>query len=337
MKKALKLSYFLLVLVLMVSVLPVTAHADPPDDQCPDYYADLNNGGHHEWVLIHEDPATCTKDGAKYWSCEYCGRDHTDYTPALGHSWSAWTANGAGSEMRTCSRCGDTETRSVAVTTTDPPETPVPDSKVKVTKSPTGESVAAGEDAWFVAHADNSTGTNWYVQSADGGTVYSAADAPSHFPGLSVAGANNDSLHLSNIPVSMSGWTVYASFSGNGGPVYTGAAKITVTPATPSPATAAPATPAQAQATPAPTEEAAVTPEPAPTPTEEPEPSPSPTPEPEENEKKDHTGLFIFGAVAITALICGTVIYLKTLENKRRKRRRSGKTSKQTRYRDEDD
>ena len=111
MKKALKLSYFLLVLVLMVSVLPVTAHADPPDDQCPDYYADLNNGGHHEWVLIHEDPATCTKDGAKYWSCEYCGRDHTDYTPALGHSWSAWTANGAGSEMRTCSRCGDTETQ----------------------------------------------------------------------------------------------------------------------------------------------------------------------------------------------------------------------------------
>jgi uncharacterized protein HemX len=80
-----------------------------------------------------------------------------------------------------------------------------------------------------------------------------------------------------------------------------------------------------------------VTPEPAPTPTEEPEPSPSPTPEPEENEKKDHTGLFIFGAVAITALICGTVIYLKTLENKKRKRRRSGKTSKQTRYRDEDD
>ena len=194
MKKALKLSYFLLVLVLMVSVLPVTAHADPPDDQCPDYYADLNNGGHHEWVLIHEDPATCTKDGAKYWSCEYCGRDHTDYTPALGHSWSAWTANGAGSEMRTCSRCGDTETRSVAVTTTDPPETPAPDSKVKVTKSPTGESVAAGEDAWFVAHADNSTGTNWYVQSADGGTVYSAADAPSHFPGLSVSGERVDSL-----------------------------------------------------------------------------------------------------------------------------------------------
>ena len=105
MKKALKLSYFLLVLVLMVSVLPVTAHADPPDDQCPDYYADLNNGGHHEWVLIHEDSATCTKDGAKYWRCEYCGREHTDYTPALGHSWSAWTANGAGSEMRTCSRC----------------------------------------------------------------------------------------------------------------------------------------------------------------------------------------------------------------------------------------
>ena len=104
MKKVLKLSCFLLVLVLMVFVLLVTAHADPPDDQCPDYYADLNNGGHHEWVLIHEDPATCTKDGAKYWSCEYCGREHTDYTPALGHSWSAWTANGAGSEMRTCSR-----------------------------------------------------------------------------------------------------------------------------------------------------------------------------------------------------------------------------------------
>jgi hypothetical protein len=96
MKNALKLSCFLLVLVLMVSVLPVTAHADPPDDQCPDFYADLNNGGHHEWVLIHEDSSTCTKDGAKYWSCEYCGREHTDYTPALGHSWSAWTSSGSG-------------------------------------------------------------------------------------------------------------------------------------------------------------------------------------------------------------------------------------------------
>ena len=340
MKKALKLSYFLLVLVLMVSVLPVSAHASNlPNNGCSG-----SDTGIHNWqVYDFAAYPTCTEKGTYIYICMNCwdtGTGPTGEIPALGHDWGAWTSNGSGSEKRTCSRCGETETRSVTITdppVTGAPVTPAPDSKVKVTKSPTGESVAAGEDAWFVAHADNSTGTNWYVQSADGGTVYSAADAPSHFPGLSVSGANNDSLHLSNIPVSMNGWTVYASFSGNGGPVYTGAAKITVTPATPAPATAAPATPAQAQSTPAPTEEAAVTPEPAPTPTEEPEPSPSPTPEPEENEKKDHTGLFIFGAVAITALICGTVIYLKTLENKRRKRRRSGKTSKQTRYRDEDD
>ena len=179
MKKALKLSCFLLVLVLMVSVLPVSAHASNlPNNGCSG-----SDTGIHNWqVYDFAAYPTCTEKGTYIYICMNCwdtGTGPTGEIPALGHDWGAWTSNGSGSEKRTCSRCGETETRSVTITdppVTGAPVTPAPDSKVKVTKSPTGESVAAGEDAWFVAHADNSTGTNWYVQSADGGTVYSAAD-----------------------------------------------------------------------------------------------------------------------------------------------------------------
>ena len=99
---------------------------------------------------------------------------------------------------------------------------------VTVTKSPTGEKVDKGGKATFVAHAANATGVTWRLVSSDTlDTIYAAA-APEYFDGLVVYGANSDSLTLSNIPDSLNGWQAEAMFSGEGGPVFTYGARITV-------------------------------------------------------------------------------------------------------------
>ncbi|MCL2797909.1 MAG: hypothetical protein FWD58_07645, partial [Firmicutes bacterium] len=76
--------------------------------------------------------ATCTTAGnPDYWTCSVCGKYFADseavtelttsqiVIAALGHTWSAWTETTApteteeGTEMRTCSICGETETRTI--------------------------------------------------------------------------------------------------------------------------------------------------------------------------------------------------------------------------------
>ena len=125
-------------------------------------------------------------------------------------------------------------------------------------------------------------------------------------------------LHLSDIPDSMNGWTVYASFSGNGGPVYTGAAKIRhytcLTLARdggsrdPGPGTSNSCSDRRSRSDPGACSDS----------DRRTRALPFPTPEPEENKKKTTPAFSFFGAVAITALICGTVINLETLENKKK-------------------
>lgn len=56
------------------------------------------------------DP-TCTTDGKTVYKCSACGEIKEEPIPALGHAWGEWVDNGNGTETRTCSRCGDTETR----------------------------------------------------------------------------------------------------------------------------------------------------------------------------------------------------------------------------------
>ncbi|MBQ3182040.1 MAG: InlB B-repeat-containing protein, partial [Clostridia bacterium] len=66
--------------------------------------------------------ATCTADGKTVTICTGCGEASTTVIAALGHSWGGWvetkspTALTAGSETRTCGRCGTTETREVPAT-----------------------------------------------------------------------------------------------------------------------------------------------------------------------------------------------------------------------------
>lgn len=75
--------------------------------------------GNHQWVDSVVG-ATCESVGYTVHTCAVCGSSYTDgQTPALGHAFGGWTTIGAptcandGSESRTCSNCGATETRSI--------------------------------------------------------------------------------------------------------------------------------------------------------------------------------------------------------------------------------
>ena len=98
--------------------------------------------------------------------------------------------------------------------------------RVRVTKSPTSESVPYGGSCMFIAHAANATSITWYIASADSGIILTAYEAADRVSGLHVSGGNTDTLSLSGIPSWMNGCQVQACFTGEGGPVYTEVAKI---------------------------------------------------------------------------------------------------------------
>ena len=98
--------------------------------------------------------------------------------------------------------------------------------RVRVTKSPTSESVPYGGSCMFIAHAAHATSVTWYIASADTSTILTAYEAADTVSGLYVSGGNSDTLRLSGIPSWMNGYQVQACFTGEGGPVYTDVAKI---------------------------------------------------------------------------------------------------------------
>ena len=98
--------------------------------------------------------------------------------------------------------------------------------RVRVTKSPTSESVPYGGSCCFIAHAANATSITWYIANSDASIICAASDAPSSVSGLYVSGANSDTLYLSGIPSWWNGAQVQACFTGEGGPVYTETARI---------------------------------------------------------------------------------------------------------------
>ena len=107
--------------------------------------------------------------------------------------------------------------------------TPVTNSsgaRVYITKSPTSESVPYGGSCMFIAHAANATSVTWYIANSDKSLITTVAEAPGRTPGLSVSGANSDTLVLSGIPSWMNGCQVQACFTGEGGPVYSEPAYI---------------------------------------------------------------------------------------------------------------
>ncbi len=92
---------------------------------------------------------------------------------------------------------------------------------LKITKNPTGETVDAGGSATFVARADNAYSRVWRIVSKDTTKTVTAKEAASYFgKGLSVSGADTDTLVLSNIPASMNEWSVECKFIGADGKTF---------------------------------------------------------------------------------------------------------------------
>ena len=73
-----------------------------------------------EWTVT--TPATCTVDGTETRTCSACGETETRAIPATGHTFGDWTVTTPatcttdGVETRTCSACGETETRAIPAT-----------------------------------------------------------------------------------------------------------------------------------------------------------------------------------------------------------------------------
>ena len=101
----------LLMLVLALSLTPMAAMADPPQEAC-------REGGEHKWE-IYASSATCTEGGMVNWRCVKCGIWYNESVPALGHDWNAGELvqgeGFLGQQIMSyyCWRCG--ETRDVPV------------------------------------------------------------------------------------------------------------------------------------------------------------------------------------------------------------------------------
>ena len=111
MKRTRRALALLLMLVLLLSLAPQIAQADPPQGEC-------REGGEHIWD-VYSDSATCTEGGTRCWRCRKCGIWWNEASPALGHAWDEGTLiqeNGllGPQTMRyTCWRCGATRDETV--------------------------------------------------------------------------------------------------------------------------------------------------------------------------------------------------------------------------------
>lgn len=108
-----------------------------------------------------------------------------------------------------------------------------------VTKSPSGETVTENGSCSFIARADGADTITWYL--TDGKNNVAAKSAAKKFSGLSVSGSSEEKLKLSNIPLSLNGWKVYAEFENEAGKVQSDKAAVNVTANAPA-ATEAPVT-----------------------------------------------------------------------------------------------
>ena len=100
---------------------------------CGSEYGEPDTAHHTALERVTAVPATCTTAGtAEHWACDGCGKLFSDedgivattaeelVLPALNHDWSEWaetiapTCVSDGKEVRECSRCDASETRTVA-------------------------------------------------------------------------------------------------------------------------------------------------------------------------------------------------------------------------------
>ena len=112
----------------------------------------------HKWSIDDIEDATCTKDGKKMYSCEYCYKQKTKKIPALGHEWDEGTVTKQPSVteegIRTykCKRSGCKETMTEKIAKLPKPEQP------STEKPGTGETKPSGDNKTPVT-SDNNAGT----------------------------------------------------------------------------------------------------------------------------------------------------------------------------------
>lgn len=119
----------------------------------------------------------------------------------------------------------------------EPTKTPVPipeptvpvgtAGNITVTKNPTGEALTIGGKTWFIAHASNADSLVWQLLDPDG-RVYSVSDAMNANPGLVLEVLEGDTIAVSNVPLSLNGWSVQAVFSNSSFSAATSPAEIYV-------------------------------------------------------------------------------------------------------------
>ncbi len=168
--------------------------------------------------------------------CRKCGKPiptDSNFCPYCG---AAVTVDASGAKNATASPRSDTPTVTVPTVPAAPQSAALSSggrldystilNRVRVTKSPTSESVPYGGSCTFIAHAANATSITWIITTSDGSISMPAYEAANSISGLYVSGANTDTLRLSGIPSWMNGCSVQACFTGEGGPVYSEAARI---------------------------------------------------------------------------------------------------------------
>ena len=112
----------------------------------------------HKWSIDDIEDATCTKDGKKMYSCEYCYKQKTEKISALGHEWDEGTVTKQPSVteegIRTykCKHSGCKETKTEKIAKLPKPEQP------STEKPGTGETKPSGDNKTPVT-SDNNAGT----------------------------------------------------------------------------------------------------------------------------------------------------------------------------------
>ena len=98
---------------------------------------------------------------------------------------------------------------------------------VTITKNPSSEALSVGGKTWFIAHAENADCLTWELVDPNG-QVYDLSAALSAHPGLSLEVLPEDTIAVSNVPLSLNGWGVRARFSGAGSEAVTEPAYVYV-------------------------------------------------------------------------------------------------------------
>ncbi|MCD8295261.1 MAG: MBL fold metallo-hydrolase [Clostridia bacterium] len=111
------LAVIIIIIVIIIAAVAVLYYLDPNV-----FHKYLGTGSHTwtDWTVTAE--ATCTADGSEMRTCTVCGKTETETIRATGHNWTDWeiteqnSCGKDGSETRTCSVCGQTETQTLNAT-----------------------------------------------------------------------------------------------------------------------------------------------------------------------------------------------------------------------------